>query len=382
MSPTFWRGDPDGHFLISGSPMIYYTFARKSAQPDMQAISSRVNGNGEALNSTEFTSRKDCLGRIAAHCEACLLRSHPPHKTRFLKNSRAPCLLPKFAPRGTRPFSWNRALERSWKLRDKEARRRPVQAREPPSSGRGGDCSQPSRRGGGEAAWRGFARPPVFPGRARRSSRALLTLHVFRHLPPFPIRSGESQSFSLHLGQHVKATAGRGWRRSASVRRRWQSSTWTRAAMEGGGGAASRRRAQSVPARRRRRLLSVVLLAPLPLLAAGWTPRRGWLGHPGEELPEPPSAPIPGWEWSALSLSRTSLGISWRRRERRGRPAQPSLAQPSPSFSLPQVLDESCELPGLPTPESLILSSVQLRLYRERGTSQRREAKAGVRASV
>lgn len=51
-----------------------------------------------------------------------------------------------------------------------------------------------------------------------------LTLHVFRHLPLFPIRPGESQGLRLHFGQHDKAAAGRAGG-SVSVR---DTSTWTR----------------------------------------------------------------------------------------------------------------------------------------------------------
>lgn len=51
-----------------------------------------------------------------------------------------------------------------------------------------------------------------------------LTLHVFWHLPLFPIRPGESQGLRLHFGQHDKAAAGRAGG-SVSVR---GTGTWTR----------------------------------------------------------------------------------------------------------------------------------------------------------
>lgn len=67
---------------------------------------------------------------------------------------------------------------------------------------------------GGEPSVRGGGAPCSSP----------LTLHVFWHLPLFPIRPGESQGLRLHFGQHDKAAAGRAGG-SVSVR---GTGTWTR----------------------------------------------------------------------------------------------------------------------------------------------------------
>lgn len=80
-------------------------------------------------------------------------------------------------------------------------------------------------RGGGQLKPAGRARG--WRGRGSRSAaQRLLTLHVFRHLPLFPMRSSQSQGFGLHFGQHDRAAAD-GDRGSVSV---WKPSTWTRAA--------------------------------------------------------------------------------------------------------------------------------------------------------
>lgn len=91
---------------------------------------------------------------------------------------------------------------------------------------RGLEPRSPEPAGGGCSPRRG---PRV--GKRRRPERAprgasLLTLHVFRHLPLFSMRSSQSQGFRLHFGQHDKTAAG-GNGGSVSVR---EPSTWTRAA--------------------------------------------------------------------------------------------------------------------------------------------------------
>lgn len=47
-----------------------------------------------------------------------------------------------------------------------------------------------------------------------------LTLHVPWHVPLFPIRSRESQGFSLDFGQHV-SRAGLSWRLRTARRDTW-----------------------------------------------------------------------------------------------------------------------------------------------------------------
>lgn len=103
-----------------------------------------------------------------------------------------------------------------------EGARRPRAAPQP----RGGErpAAGPTPAQGGRLQPAGRARGEV-AARAERRER-LLTLHVFRHLPLFPMRPSQSQGFRLHFGQHDKAAAG-GGRGSESVRK---PSTWTRAA--------------------------------------------------------------------------------------------------------------------------------------------------------
>lgn len=94
------------------------------------------------------------------------------------------------------------------------ARRPREPSRVAPAPARGGRLKPAGRARG----WRGRGSPSA--------AQRLLTLHVFRHLPLFPMRSSQSQGFRLHFGQHDKAAAG-GDRGSVSVRK---PSTWTRAA--------------------------------------------------------------------------------------------------------------------------------------------------------
>lgn len=56
----------------------------------------------------------------------------------------------------------------------------------------------------------------------RLGGMTVLTLHIPWHVPLFPIRSRESQGFSLDFGQHVSA-AGLSWRLRTARR-----DTWTR----------------------------------------------------------------------------------------------------------------------------------------------------------
>lgn len=85
----------------------------------------------------------------------------------------------------------------------------PPQLQRPPGGG-----PEPAGRAGG-----GVARSPS-------AAQRPLTLHVFRQMPLFPMRSSQSKGFRLHFGQHDKAAAG-GERGSASARK---PRTWTPAA--------------------------------------------------------------------------------------------------------------------------------------------------------
>lgn len=78
---------------------------------------------------------------------------------------------------------------------------------------------------------------------SRSAARRLLTLHVFRHLALFPMRSSQSQGFRLHFGQHDKTAAG-GNGGSVSVRK---PSTWTR--QHGCNSGGEKEGATGVPAR-------------------------------------------------------------------------------------------------------------------------------------
>lgn len=85
-----------------------------------------------------------------------------------------------------------------------EGARRPRAAPQPRGDQRSAATPAPAR--GGRLQPAGRARGAGAAGAKRRER--LLTLHVFRHLPLFPMRPSQSQSFRLHFGQHDKAAAG------------------------------------------------------------------------------------------------------------------------------------------------------------------------------